>query len=154
MATSQSDTSIMRIGGSEAWRVDSVHSFYSGKVVLPGDSLHFTVANSDELTDLPTDGSYCMLEMDYKSNDTFTVGVMYMEDYTITQWPLVTITPTDTQHAIPQSWNKIYINIGPTLVAHEDASYYKIYLTSHTDNDLPASFTRYFYFDNLKLLYR
>ena len=43
--TSASDTSVVRVNGAEAWH--SVNSFYSGKVVLPPDSLDFTVATPD-----------------------------------------------------------------------------------------------------------
>ena len=158
-----SDTSAIRITGSEAWR--SVNSFWSGKVELPPDSLDFTLVNSEELTfyDSISNGVYCMLEMDYNCNDTFFVGVQYYKQYQLMKWPLVKVVPTDKTHDKPQKWNKIYINIGPTINQNDDASYFKIYFTSDltTDVDLyygqeyhPISEPRYYYFDNLKLLYR
>ena len=159
--TAQSDTNIVRYGGPEAWH--SVNSFYSGKVVLPPDSLNFTVACADEMTfhkDL-ADG-YCMLEMDYNTNDTIFVGVMYYQSYHLVTHPLVKILPTDKDHAIPQKWKKIYINLSRIMKDNVDASYFKVYLTSdlsvpdeygqHDYN--PVSEQRYYLFDNLKVLWR
>jgi hypothetical protein len=158
-----SDTSAIRITGPEAWH--SVNSYWSGKVELPPDSLDFTLVNSEELdfySDFPN-GVYCMLEMDYNCNDTFFVGVQYYKQYQLVKWPLVKVTPTDKEHDKPQKWNKIYINIGPTINDNYTASYFRIYFTSDltTEYDLwhgyeyhPISEPRYYYFDNLKLLYR
>ena len=73
------------------------------------------------------------------------------------------VTPTDKTHDKPQRWNKIYINIGHIMNNYSDASYFKVYFTSDltTGEDLaygneyhPIDERRYYYFDNLKLLYR
>ena len=153
--------SIVRINGSEAWHTPN--SFYSGKIVLPPDSLDFAVAT-------PVDGfdfhknylNYCMLEMDYKCSDPFYVGVMYYENYYLQRHPLVRIQPTDTVNAVPQRWNKIYVNIGPFMNEHVHASYFRIYFTSDLSvspvygepDYVQPDRQRYYYFDNLKLLYR
>lgn len=162
LPVSQSDTNIMRVSGDEAWR--SVNSYYSGKVVLPPDSLDFTVASSDELTcHTQLMGEKPLyLEMDYKTNDTIFVGVIYYQNHTLVQWPLVKVLPTDTENDVPQKWKKIYINLGKLMHEHESASYFKIYLSS--DLTLAPEFEqpdyvhphkwRYYYFDNLKVLYR
>lgn len=155
-----SDTSIFRINGPEAWH--SPNSFYSGKIVLPPDSLDFTVATADNFSFHQNYLAYCMLEMDYKCNDPFFVGVMYYKNYQLVKHPLVRIQPTDTVNAIPQRWNKIYINIGPVMNEYVSASYFKIYLTSDLSVDpgygepdyVHSSKQRYFYYDNLKLFYR
>ena len=153
-----SDTGIVRFTGSETWH--SINSFWSGKVELPPDSLDFTIVTADEF-DFYKDmnGIYCMLEMDYNCNDTFFVGVQYYKNYKLTSWPLVKVTPTDKEHEKPQRWNKIYINIGPTMNDNTDASYFKVYFTSDLTTDYdppyhPIDEPRYYYFDNLKLLYR
>lgn len=162
LPTSQSDTSVMRVSGSEAWH--SVNSYYSGKVVLPPDSLDFTVASADELTChtnlLGEKPLY--LEMDYKTNDTIFVGIIFRENSTLVQWPMVKVVPTDTEHDVPQKWKKIYINLGKLMHEHENASYFKVYFTS--DLTVPSEYGqpdyvhphkwRYYYFDNLKVLYR
>lgn len=155
-----SDTSIIRINGSEAWH--SSNSFYSGKIVLPPDSLDFTVATADEYTFHTGYLQYCMLEMDYNCNDAFYVGVMYYKNYKLVTHPLLRIQPTDTVNNIPQRWNKIYVNIGPIMNENVTASYFKVYFTSDLTVDpvygepdyVQANKQRYFYFDNLKLFYR
>lgn len=163
LPTDQSDTALYRISRDEgAWM--STYSFYSGGVVLPPDSLDFVVATAEELT-CHTDllgTKACYLEMDYKTNDTVFVGIMYFEDYHLVQWPLVKVLPTDKEHAVPQEWKKIYINLATLLHVHESASYFKVYITSNLSvSDLygqtpytPLNETRYYYFDNLKVLYR
>lgn len=156
----ESDTSVFRISGSEALR--SGNSFYSGKVVLPPDSLDFTVASANEFTFHSNYLEYCMLEMDYKCNDAFFVGVMYYQNYQLNYHPLVRVQPTDTLNAVPQRWNKIYINIGARMNEFVDASYFKVYFTSDLTVDpiygepeyVQSSKQRYYYFDNLKLIYR
>ena len=157
-----SDTSLLRCTGTEAWH--SVNSFWSGKVELPPDSLDFTIATADELDFYKgMNGVYCMLEMDYNCNDTFFVGVQYYKDLYLESMPLVKVTPTDKTHDKPQRWNKIYINIGPMMNNYASSPYFKVYFTSNltTITDLqygheyhPISEPRYYYFDNLKLLYR
>lgn len=160
LSVTGSDTSIVRINGSEAWH--STNSFYSGKIVLPPDSLDFTVATADEYTFHTGYLQYCMLEMDYNCNDAFYVGVMYYKNYKLVTHPLLRIQPTDTVNNIPQRWNKIYVNIGPIMNENVTASYFKVYFTSDLTVDpvygepdyVQANKQRYFYFDNLKLFYR
>jgi hypothetical protein len=155
-----SDTSIVRINGSEAWH--SPNSFYSGKITLPPDSLDFTVATADEFSFHTGYLQYCMLEMDYNCNDAFFVGVMYYKNYQLIRHPLLRIQPTDTVNDMPQRWNKIYVNIGPIMNDNVTASYFKIYFTSDLSVDpsygepdyIQANRQRYYYFDNLKLFYR
>jgi len=153
-----SDTSIMRVVGDEAWH--SANSFWSGKVELLADSLDFTIATVDEFDFYQgMDGVYCLLEMDYNCNDTFFVGVQYYENYQLKSLPLVKVTPTDKSHEKPQRWNKIYINVGPTMNDYYTASYFKVYFTSNLTTAYdpeyhPLDEPRYYYFDNLKLFYR
>lgn len=156
-----------RISGAEAWH--SVNSFWSGKVALPPDTMDFTIATADEFDfHKGTNGVYCLLEMDYNCSDTFAVGIQYYMDYYLETLPLVKVTPTDKTHDKPQRWNKIYINIGPYMNKYANASYFKVFITSDlttsnltTQEDVyagyiyqPISEPRYYYFDNLKLLYR
>lgn len=152
---------IVRINGSEAWH--SPNSFYSGKIVLPPDSLDFAVATPEDGFAFHTNYlTYCMLEMDYKCSDAFYVGVMYYESYYLQRHPLLRVQPTDTVNAIPQRWNKIYVNIGPFMNEHVNASYFRIYFTSDLSVDpiygepdyVQPDRQRYYYFDNLKLFYR
>ena len=157
----QSDTVVESVGyaaDNHIWFKDPC-SYRSGRIVLPPDSLDFFVASSDEMDFYSNYVDYCLLEMDYNCNDTFFVGVQYYMDYYLETLPLVKVTPTDKTHDKPQRWNKIYINIGPFMNKYSTASYFKVYFTSNltTEYDLdyhPISEPRYYYFDNLKLVYR
>lgn len=153
-----SDTSLVRFAGTGVWQ--SANSFFSGKVELPPDTMDFTIVTADEFEFYKdTYGVYCMLEMDYNCNDTFFVGVQYIKNYQLESLPLVKVTPTDKEHEKPQRWNKIYINIGPTMNDNVTSNYFKIYFTSDLTTVYdppyhPINEPRYYYFDNLKLLYR
>ena len=162
LPSGSSDTGMVRFTGSEAWH--SANSFFSGKVELPPDTMDFTVITADEFDFYKgTYGVYCLLEMDYNCNDTFFVGVQYFKNYQLEMMPLVKVTPTDKEHDKPQRWNKIYINIGPMMNDNINSSYFKVYFTSDltTDQDIaygniyhPINEPRYYYFDNLKLLWK
>lgn len=151
-STSQSDVNILRVSGPLAWHdAEEIHSTYSGKVVLSSDSMQFCISTHEEFTDLPTKGSACMLEMDYKCSDTCAVGLFFRQNYTVNQYQIIRLRPTGTSGVEPERWNKIYINLGPYLVDYEDADYFKLYISSwYNRNDGP----QYFYYDNLKIIYR
>lgn len=137
-------------------------SFHSGRVQLPPDSLDFYVQSADQFDFYNNYVEYCILEMDYNCNDAFFVGLCYLENYTLSYHPLVQVQPTDTLHGCPEKWKKIYINLGPLMNEHVNASYFRLYFTSDltVSESLgqvpyhPAGLPRYYYFDNLKVLYR
>ena len=162
VAMPESDTSTIRASASEgAWI--SNNSFYSGMITLPPDSLDFYVANSEELTfHSSLKGNECMLELDYCCNDTFLLGIMYYKDYHLYRWPMLKVLPTDKLHDRPEKWKKMYVALGYRMTEHEDADYVKVYFTSDLSDDAafqdyeyhPLNEQRYYFFDNLKLLYR
>jgi len=150
--TSGSDTSLMRVSGPLAWHdKDGIYSTYSGKVVLTSDTMQFTVSSVEELSDVPSKGQECMLEMDYKCSDTLLMGIYFKERTGLTEYPILRLRPTGASGEEPEEWNKIYINIGPYLVDYEGYEYFKIYFASWA---LRNEGMQYFYFDNLKLMYR
>ncbi len=148
-ATSDSDTSIYRVAGEGTWQTQ--YSSYSGRVMLPADTAMCFKIASGEFTELPINGAACMLEMDYNTSDTIEVGVYYCEDNTVTQTSLLQIPPTDNVNGIPAVWKKIYVNLEPVIVEYMSADYFKIYISSWYSRQNKDS---YYYFDNLKLLYR
>ena len=159
----ESDTGVIRVSRSEGgWQGDPVHSWYSAMINLPPDSLDFFVANSEELTfhsDLK--GKECILEMDYCCCDTFLVGFVYYKNYHLYQYPMLKVLPTDKTHVRPEKWKKIYIPLGYRMSTFEDADYVKVFFTSDLSKDAseqgyvykPLNEERYYFFDNLKLLY-
>lgn len=148
----QSDVNIVRVSGAQAWHdSEGIYSTYSAKLVLTSDTAQFRIATSEEFTDLPTTGSACMMEMDYKCSDSIAVGLYYYKNGRPIDYPLIRLRPTDPSGAEPTHWNKIYINVGPFLVENEDADGFKLYISSW---DYRNDGTQYFYFDNLKLIFR
>ena len=152
-ATSGSDASIELVfdGPVMPNHPGDPSTYKCAKLVLNSEEQNFRIVTSAELKGLPTKGSACMLEMDYKCSDTCHVGLLYFKDYALTAESIVRLRPTGVSGQEPVEWNKIYINIGPYLVDNETAEYFKIYFSSW---DPRNSGTQYFYFDNLKLIYR
>lgn len=151
-STTSSDVTFTRVNGPLAWHdPQGIYSSYSGKVELTSDTMWFQLVTSEEFKDLPTSGSACMLEMDYKCSDTCLVGLYYKENNTIYEYPILRVNPTCASGVEPTTWKKIYVNIGPYLQDNKDADYFKLYFSSWIPRNAG---TQYFYFDNLKLIYR
>ncbi|MDP3445941.1 MAG: hypothetical protein Q8T08_24030 [Ignavibacteria bacterium] len=141
--TSQSDTTINKTSPAhnpEAYL--SNYSSYSGVVHLEGDVTNFQIASFLGYT-LPGLGAPVVLEVDYKCDRAFGIGMFAKESGTIINIPLIVVNPSDT-------WKKIYINLGPNITEHNTASEFKVYFESELGTDAQARFL----FDNIKLLYR
>ena len=141
--TAQSDTSIYKttpINNPEAFL--SEFSSYSGIVNLTPDKNSFKIASFNAFI-LPGNGSPVMLEVDYKCDRSFGVGMFASISGTVVDIPLIVVNKSDT-------WNKIYINLGPNISAYTSASDFKVYFESSVFDDNEASY----YFDNIKLIYR
>lgn len=140
--TNDSDTSIIRttIDDTLAWH--SVHSNYSG-VIHIGDSLNYCCVATDTLLGLPHNGGYTFLELDYRCDVEFEVGMYANISSTINRIDLVYVKPSD-------AWKKIYINLSPTLNENSSARYFKVFLAAAVADTLSADL----YFDNIKIVYR
>lgn len=143
--TSQSDTTITkvsRLDNPNAWTGDPSHSVYSGHVWLGDTITNFCIA-SEEIRGLPNQGNYILLEIDYKCDVEFEVGLYAKTKNGIETFELVYMKPT-------KEWKKNYINIGPTVTDNQSASYFKIFIAGSVLEGETANF----YFDNIKLVYR
>lgn len=141
--TSQSDTSIYKtspLNNPEAYL--SEFSSFSGVVTLTPDKKNFKVASFNAFI-LPGSGSPVMLELDYKCSHSFGVGMFASVSGKVLDIPLIIVNKS-------QKWNKIYINLGPNISAHTNASDFKVYLESGITGETEAKY----YFDNIKLIYR
>ena len=114
---------------------------YAAKVVIPNDSLVFECVTHNSFK-LPTDGSSVFLEMNYKTNNPFTMGLL-INGSVASQRPVLVINPSSI-------WNKIYINLTPSTAANSGASSFKVYFTARKSNKEPNA---EILFDNLKLLH-
>jgi hypothetical protein len=100
---------------------------------------------SYEAFELPTDGTPVIIEMNYKTNTMFTVGVFAQSATQIIQDPIIYINPKE-------AWNKIYINLTNKLwQASDDIIDFKIFFGAVLQSDVTESVIL---IDNIKLIYR
>lgn len=141
--TSVSDTSITKTSPAnhpDAWL--SPYSSFSGVVHLDSANSTFQLASFFSY-ELPGLGKPVLLELDYKCNREFGVGLIINLPYSIMYMPLVIVNKSE-------DWNKIYVNLGPVVSEHPTALNFKIYFES--DNGINQQSD--YYFDNIKVIYR
>lgn len=137
-----SDTTIIKTDSvDEIWNDADNNSHYSGYVWI-GDTLNYFCVASPEFNDLPNQGGSIFLEIDYKCTEKFKVG-LFAKMGVIKIINLIYVNPSPT-------WNKIYVNLGPSVTDAHEAEYFKFYLEGFVDKSKSAEY----YFDNLKLIYR
>jgi len=128
-----SDTTLLKL-------VDGDNNYGAG---ILSDSLFIFEISTDELKDLPQAGAPVFLELDYKSNTQFLVGVYVNYPQSVIQKDLLWINPK-------QEWNKIYVNLTTTISEGINASSFKVFIGMRRDFELEKN---ELYFDNLKVVY-
>ena len=110
---------------------------YTDKSVLKAEVASVSTYN------LPVNRDNVYLELNYRCNQQFVVGVIANGLAGSSQQPTVVVNPKE-------EWNKIYINLVTELSANRDADNFNIFIgTIHdVDND-----TGWVFLDNLKLVY-
>ena len=121
--------------------IDGLDGNY-GKITLQ-DSMYISEITTFELKNLPQAGAPVFLELDYKSNTQFLVGVYVNYPQSVIQKDLLWINPK-------QEWNKIYINLTTTISEGINASSFKVFIGMKRDFELEKN---ELYFDNLKIVY-
>ena len=120
---------------------DMLGNQYGGGVL--NDSLITFEIATDELLDLPQAGSPVFLELDYKCNTEFLVGVYINFPQSVLQKDLLWINPKN-------DWNKIYINLTSTISEGVGAESFKVFIGMKRDFSLDKN---ELYFDNIKVVY-
>lgn len=121
---------------------DTLNHYRSGCVHLD-DSIQRFCLTSAQLTGLPSVGNYVLLELDYKCDNEFMVGMyIHTSQSGIMDKELYYLKKTD-------NWKKVYLNFSPTITENFNADYVKFYFKGYSD----GSDSTNFYFDNLKLIY-
>lgn len=114
---------------------------YAAIVIIPKDNLVFESVSHNSFK-LPTDGTSVFLEINYKSNNPFTAGLVINSDMASLR-PVLVINPSS-------KWNKIYINLTPALSSYQGVSSFRVFFTAmKSTTDAEAKI----YFDNIKLLH-
>ena len=121
--------------------IDGLDGNY-GKITLR-DSMYISEITTFELKNLPQAGADVYLELDYKSNTQFLVGVYVNYPQSVIQKDLLWINPKE-------EWNKIYVNLTTTISEGINASSFKIFIGMRRDFELEKN---ELYFDNLKVVY-
>lgn len=107
------------------------------------DSLFTFEIATDELVGLPQAGAPVFLELDYKCNTEFLVGLYVNYSTSVEQKGLLWINEKD-------DWNKIYVNLTSTISESINANSFKLFI------DMPRNFnidTNKIYFDNIRIVY-
>lgn len=139
-----SDTVIVRTepsGNPEAFLYDN--SKYSGVVNLTTEKPVWTALSYNQFQN-QSQGSLVLLELNFKTDNYISVGVVVLENGAYLKVPLLVLN-----HA--EDWKKIYVNLGPNLSLHPSAKIYQVYFESALEaGKTEASI----YLDNIKLIYR
>jgi hypothetical protein len=101
---------------------------HSGMVVFPKKGLFFEAVNNEDFT-IPMAPVY--MELNFRSNCEFTVGV-YLYGYTsIAQVPVLVLNPTGGQ------WKKIYIDLATALNSEYNMVNFRVFVGTYAgaDND-------------------
>lgn len=141
--THASDTAMIKTERNDenAWLSDD--SQYSGHIWI-GDTLNYVCVSTPELPAFPGQGNYVLVEMDYKCETEFLVGLYASITGSINDIELVYVNPSE-------DWNKIYINLGPSISDNaNNALYFKLYIRASVEEGQEANL----YFDNIKIVYR
>ncbi len=117
---------------------------HSGMIVLDEDHNLYEGA-SYEAYELPKNGTPVAIEMNYKNNSVFTIGIFAQTASQIIQDPVIYLNPKD-------DWNKIYINLTNKLwQASDDILDFKIFFGAVLQGDETEALIL---IDNIKLIYR
>ncbi len=142
--TSWSDTIMIRtnpVNDSSAFITPN--SRYSGIINLTTEKEQYagTSYNSFEVQ---TAGTIIVLEMNFKTNNYLSVGLLIRDAYEVIPIDLVILNHSD-------EWKKIYINLGANLSLHPQAIDYKIIFKAGIEN---GSTEAKVFIDNIKIVYR
>ncbi len=136
-STADSDAMVIRQSN------DVFEGSYSGLIKLDSAGSIFEIQSTENFN-YSGAAEPVFLEMHYKNNNRFVVGVkLYYYTGKVKTNPILILNPSDT-------WNKVYLNLTPTLTRENPAlHYYKIYFSGNINEDVSSASI---YLDNLKLV--
>lgn len=120
----------------------------SGRVDLNSEDF-FWQATSFGSMDLPN-SEFVFLELDYKSENTFAVGLRAnLSDGSQQNVLSVVVAPTDQETGVAE-WNKIYIDLGAPISSYPNAVSYNVLFESSLDSDNTQA---QIFLDNIKVIH-
>ena len=139
--TPKSDTIMFKTADSlEVFRHLNEPVVGTGKVVFR-PSQRFETKTISKFV-LPKFGADVYVELNYKSDIPFTVGIFANESSQIAQAPVVTVLPSE-------EWNKIYINLVTEVSGYPNAIDFNVFIGAFNS----STTTRNLFLDNIKLVY-
>lgn len=137
ITTSNSDTILFRT-------TDSVfEGLNSGAAHLASPHLTFEIATEE--VHLPKVGTPIYVELNYKCNTAFQVGIFSNYDQApVVVQSILTITPK-------LEWNKIYIDLTSTIINSQNANSHKVFISMK--RDINSTEMAELYLDNFKIVY-
>ena len=128
---------------SLSFSIESLEGNEYGKISLE-DSMYLSEITTFELYDLPQAGAPVYLELDYRNNTKFLVGVyINYPQSVVVQKDLLWISPKE-------DWNKIYVNLTSTISEGVNATSFKVFIGMKRDYSMDKN---ELLFDNLKVVY-
>jgi hypothetical protein len=114
----------------------------SGVVHLDNNRTLFECVSSTSYV-LPKGDSPVFLELNYKCNNTFVVGLFAHASSGSTKSKVLNINPSET-------WNKIYIYLSPVIAESGNATDFSVFIGMFKDSGVDAP---YLAIDNIKLIH-
>jgi len=115
----------------------------SGIIQLDTTQAHVTSTTQEQLYNLPTTGQIWM-EFEFKSDNTFAVGLEAMGGVNPQRTPIIVLNPTEGE------WKKLYLDLGPMVWSTPDAYGYEITLDAVLDVNETSG---YVVVDNFKIVH-
>lgn len=143
-SVSWSDTAIKRTepeNNPEAFL--SPNSRYSGVINITSD-LNEYGGTSYNSFDVQTPGTIIIMELNFKTDNFITVGLLIRDNMTVVEKDLLILNHTNT-------WKKIYINLGANLSLHPKAIDYKVIFRAGLES---GSASAQILLDNIKIVHR
>ena len=124
---------------------DSVYGQLSnvGKVILQNPFLNFE-ATTFEIDDFPSAGRPVYIELDYKNNSTFIIGAYVNFSQSVIKKSIIAINPSE-------DWNKIYVNLTPTINESIGAQSLKVFISMLRPESMNSAELS---IDNFKIIYQ
>ncbi len=120
---------------------DTIINSKTGFIALSAVNDYFECKSED--LNLPKYGERVYLEMDYKCNNEFTVGLWANNTANAIRQPIILLNTTS-------GWNKIYIDLTQTITSNNNASSFSLYINASINEEKQ---TAEIYVDNLKIIH-
>lgn len=119
-----------------------------GAALLEDGQNVIRVVSNEQQLNLPSN-KLSWLEMNYRSNNSFAVGLYAVTSASIDKEYLVILNPTTDDAGIDQ-WNKIYIEMTSITSSYASASHFEMFIESIRDSEVGEV---KLYVDNLKMVH-